>query len=73
MVKKQSAAVKRKISLAQRGRKNSFFGRAHKKSTLAKLAAKNRGKNNPMFGRRHSASAKEKIRQAALRRSRKSK
>lgn len=68
MFKKQSEATKRKISLAQRGRKNSFYGRAHRKSALEKLAAKNRGKNNPMFGRRHSAAAKEKIRQAALKR-----
>ena len=68
MAKKHSEATKRKISLAQKGRKNSFYGRAHKKSTLVKLAAKNRGKNNPMFGRRHSAAAKAKIRQAALKR-----
>ena len=73
MDKKHSEATKRKISLAQRGRRNSFYGRRHKKSTLAKLAAKNNGKNNPMFGRRHSAATKEKIRQAALKRARKSK
>jgi hypothetical protein len=73
MDKKHSAATKRKISLAQRGRKNSFYGRRHKRSTLARLAAKNKGKNNPMFGHRHSAAAKEKIRQAALKRTRKAK
>jgi len=72
MAKKQSEATRRKISLAQRGKKNSFFGRAHKKSTLGKLAAKNRGKNNPMFGRWHSAAAKAKIRQAAIKRARRS-
>ena len=73
MEKKVSEATKRKISLAQKGNKNSFYGRRHKKVTLAKLAAMNGGKNNPMFGRRHSAATKEKIRQVALRRARKSK
>ena len=73
MDKKHSAATKRKISLAQRGRKNSFYGRRHKKFTLAKLAVKNGGKNNPMFGRRHSVATIAKIRQAALKRVRKSK
>ena len=73
MDKKHSEATKRKISLAQRGRKNSFYGRRHKKFTLAKLAVKNGGKNNPMFGRRHSVATIAKIRQAALKRVRKSK
>ena len=72
MAQRQSEATKRKISLAQRGRKNSFYGRSHRTATLSKLSAKNRGRGNPMFGRRHSAATKAKIRQAALRRARKS-
>ena len=71
MAKKQSATTKHKISLAQEGRRNSFYGRSHKAATRQELSAKNRGKNNPMFGRRHSAQAREKMRQAALRRARK--
>lgn len=73
MVKKHSEATKRKISLAQRGRKNSFYGHRHKKSTRALFSQNNRGKNNPMFGHRHSEATKEKIRRAALKRLRKSK
>ena len=63
-----SEATKRKISVAQRGRKNSFYGRAHNPSTRAQWSRKRKGKNNPMFGKKHSAKTIAKMRAAVLKR-----
>ncbi len=68
MTQKHSVETIRKISLAQIGKKNSFYGHKHDRMTLQALSEANEGKKNPMFGRRHSAAAREKIRQAALKR-----
>lgn len=64
--RKLSEATKRKISLAQRGTKNSMYGQRHSKDTLRKLSSNNRGKGNPMYGKRHSAAARRKMRLARL-------
>ncbi|MEI8175980.1 MAG: NUMOD3 domain-containing DNA-binding protein [Candidatus Omnitrophota bacterium] len=61
-----SEATKNKISLAQRGKKNSMYGKRHSKATLRKLSRTLCGDGNPMFGRRHAAATKRKI-SAALR------
>ncbi|MFH1360056.1 MAG: NUMOD3 domain-containing DNA-binding protein [Candidatus Omnitrophota bacterium] len=71
--KKHSLATKRRISLSQKGKKNSMYGRRHKTSTKIKLSRINSGKQNPMSGRRHSAETKRKISLAARRRRLKSK
>jgi hypothetical protein len=54
-------SVKRKISLSQRGKKNSFYGKKHKKSAIEKISKATQGKNNPMFGKKHSEATKRKI------------
>lgn len=64
-----SEAVKRKISLAQRGKNNSMYGRHHKKSSLLKISMSTRGSRNPMYGKHHTAQAKRKI-SIAVRRAR---
>lgn len=72
MKKKQSEATKRKISLAQRGKKNSMYGKKHKKSSLLKMSENNKGKNNPMYGKHHTKEAKKKI-SLAIKRAQKAK
>ena len=62
-----SEATKRKISQAQKGRKNSMYGRRHSKTALAKIGSASRGKNNPMYGKRHSPETLKKLRLIALR------
>ncbi len=59
--RKLSAATKRKISLSQRGKKNSMYGKKQTRLAKAKLSRRNSGKGNPMYGRSHSAAAKRKI------------
>ena len=61
MTTKHSTATKRKISLSQRGKKNSMYGKKHKKSSLEKMSKNNKGKKNPMYGQKHSAATKKKI------------
>ena len=65
---KHSLATKRKISQAQKGRKNSMYGKRHTSTTKSRLRRIFSGKNNPMYGKHHSAATKQKIRLAALRR-----
>ena len=67
-MKKLSASTRSKISRAQAGRKNSFFGKHHTAKTRQAIHAKMVGKRNPMFGKTHTRQAKRKIRAAALRR-----
>ena len=61
MAKKHSAATRQKISHAQKGRKNSFYGRHHTKEARRRIKAATKGRNNPMFGRHHTAATKKKI------------
>ncbi len=68
--RKLPVAVRRKISRAQKGAKNSMYGRKHKSSTKAKLKRLNSGSKNPMFGKKHTAAARKKISLAARRRRR---
>lgn len=67
-MRRHSPETIQKISLAQMGKKNSFYGHTHDKVALRMISEANTGKKNPMFGKKHSAATKEKIRQAALRR-----
>ncbi len=63
-----SAATKHKISLTQRGKKNSMYGKKHTPAALKKIRQASRGENNPMHGRTHTAEARKKISLAARRR-----
>ncbi len=63
-----SAASKRKISLSQKGKNNSMYGKRHTREALKKIALASRGKNNPMYGRTHTAETRKKISLAARRR-----
>ena len=65
-----SEATKRKIGSAQKGKKNSMYGRRHSKAALAKIASASRGKSNPMYGKHHSPETIKKLRLIALKRHR---
>jgi len=68
---KHSLSTKRKISQAQKGTKNSMYGKHHSASTRKRLSRIFSGKNNPMHGKHHSQETRQKISLAALRRLRK--
>ena len=66
--KKLPDLTKRKISLAQRGKRNSFYGKHHTAATKKKLRALVSGTKNPMYGKHHTEAVKRKISLAARRR-----
>jgi len=59
--RQSSVETKRKMSIATRGEKNSFFGKHHSEETKKKIAVANGGKNSPWLGRKHTAEEKMKI------------
>ncbi len=65
---KHSLATRNKISLAQKGKHNSMYGRHHSEKTLEKLSRDRSGKKNPMYGRHHSEETIKKIKLAIRRR-----
>jgi len=54
--KKLSDETKRKMSEANKGNKNHFYGKKHTPETLAKIGAASRGRK-PMLGKHHSPEA----------------
>lgn len=66
--RKRSLATRRKISLAQKGRKNSMYGRRHTMGTRKRISFLNKGKGNPMYGKKHKSQTIAKMRLAARRR-----
>ncbi|HOW34799.1 MAG TPA: NUMOD3 domain-containing DNA-binding protein [Candidatus Omnitrophota bacterium] len=67
-MRRHSTATRRKISLAQKGSKNSMYGRHQSIEVRKKLSSRNKGKGNPMYGRKHKPETIAKIRLLALRR-----
>ena len=63
---KRSKATRLKISLSQRGKNNSMYGKRHTAAALRLITRASRGKNNGMYGRRHSPQTIQKIRRLAL-------
>jgi len=59
--RKHAASTRRKISLAQKGRKNSMYGRHQSGPARRRISAATRGRKNPMFGRSHSAETRQLI------------
>ncbi len=59
--RKMASATKLKISLSQRGKKNSMYGKKHTVAALKRMQRANAGKNNPMHGRKHSAESIKKM------------
>ena len=58
---KLSEATKRKIGLANRGKRNPMYGKRHTQKALLQITQASRGKNNPMFGKAHTAATRKKI------------
>ena len=68
MARKLSAATKAKISVAQKGTRNSMYGKRHSLQTIRRLSRIFSGRNNPMHGKHHTSEAIRKISLAARRR-----
>lgn len=67
----QSKETRERISKIQTGSGNSFYGKKHTKETIEKMSknhANVSGVHNPMMGVKHSLEAREKMRQAWIKR-----
>ena len=56
-----SDETRRKISEANTGEKNPFYGKQHSESTRRKMSESHKGKNHPMYGKHHSESTRRKM------------
>ena len=56
-----SAESRAKMSAANKGEKNSFYGKSHSVETRAKLSADKMGEKNPNYGKPHSAEVRAKM------------
>ena len=59
--KKYSKARRMKISRAQQGKNNSFYGKHHTANVRRKIKLATQGENNPMYGKHHTEEARKKI------------
>lgn len=66
--RRHSLSTRRKISLAQKGRKNSMYGRHQPVAVRKRLSSLNKGRGNPMYGKKHRPETIAKMRLAARRR-----
>ena len=57
----RSEETKKKMSDANKGSKNPFYGKSHTKKSLAILSKKNQGENNPMYGKMQTEEGRKRI------------
>ena len=58
---KHTEAAKRKIGLAQKGRKNPMLGKHHTEEAKIKMSLAQKGAKNHLFGKHHTEETKRKM------------
>jgi len=56
-----SSETRAKLSVAEKGSRNHFFGKHHSPETLAKMSMALKGRRNPLFGKHRSPETRAKL------------